>query len=67
MAQGPASKPFVVPSKMQDLAGTIGTLAGGADMAADDAPMEEKPRRITAPNGGANRRSRNLERRPPVE
>ena len=65
MAQGPASKLFVVPSEIQDLAGTIGALAGGAGMAAEDAPAEEKPRRITAPNGEANRRS--LERRPPVE
>jgi regulator of protease activity HflC (stomatin/prohibitin superfamily) len=65
MAQGPASKLFVVPSEIQDLAGTIGALAGGAGMAAEDGPAEEKPRRITAPNGEANRRS--LERRPPVE
>ena len=34
-------------------------------MAAEDSPMEEKPRSITAPNGEANRR--NPERRPPVE
>ena len=33
MAQGPASKLFVVPSEVQDLAGTIGALAGGASMA----------------------------------
>ena len=36
MAQGPASKLFVVPSEIQDLAGTIGALAGGASMANDD-------------------------------
>jgi regulator of protease activity HflC (stomatin/prohibitin superfamily) len=65
MAKGPASKLFVVPSEIQDLAGTIGALAGGAGMAAEDGPAGEKPRRITAPNGEANRRS--LERRPPVE
>ena len=65
MAKGPASKLFVVPSEIQDLAGTIGALAGGAGMAAEDGPAGEKPRRITAPNGEANRR--NPERRPPVE
>ena len=36
MAQGPASKLFVVPSEIQDLAGTIGALAGGANMANED-------------------------------
>ena len=36
MAQGPASKLFVVPSEIQDLAGTIGALAGGASMANED-------------------------------
>ena len=36
MAQGPASKLFVVPSEIQDLAGTIGALAGGAGMANED-------------------------------
>ena len=30
MAKGPASKLFVVPSEIQDLAGTLGALAGGA-------------------------------------
>jgi len=65
MAKGPASKLFVVPSEIQDLAGTIGALAGGASMAAEEGPTEEKPGRITAPNGEAARRS--LERRPPVE
>ena len=36
MAQGPASKLFVVPSEIQDLAGTIGALAGGAGIANED-------------------------------
>lgn len=36
MAKGPASKLFVVPSEIQDLAGTIGALAGGASMANED-------------------------------
>ena len=36
MAQGPASKLFVVPSEIQDLAGTIGALAGGASLASED-------------------------------
>jgi hypothetical protein len=65
MAKGPASKLFVVPSEIQDLAGTIGALAGGAGLAAEDGPAEEMPRRINAPNGEAGRRS--LERRPPAE
>ena len=66
MAKGPASKLFVVPSEIQDLAGTIGALAGAAGMASeDDKKEEEKPRRLTAPNGEPTRRS--LERRPPAE
>ena len=65
MAKGPASKLFVVPSELQDLAGTLGALAGGASMASEDGPNDEKPRGINAPNGEAARRS--LERRPPVE
>lgn len=36
MAQGPASKLFVVPSEVQDLAGTISALAGGAGLANED-------------------------------
>ncbi len=36
MAQGPASKLFVVPSEIQDLAGTISALAGGASLANED-------------------------------
>lgn len=63
MAQGPASKLFVVPSEIQDLAGTIGALAGGASLASEDGP-KEKPR-LTARNGETGRRS--LEPRPTVE
>ena len=63
MAKGPASKLFVVPSEIQDLAGTIGALAGAAGITSeDDDKEEEKPRRLTAPNGETPRRS--LERRP---
>jgi regulator of protease activity HflC (stomatin/prohibitin superfamily) len=52
MAKGPASKLFVVPSEIQDLAGVIGTLAGGAGMAAADGkPEETEQRRLSAPNG----------------
>ena len=42
MAQGPASKLFVVPSEIQDLAGTIGALAGGAGMANEDSDNGER-------------------------
>lgn len=42
MAQGPASKLFVVPSEIQDLAGTIGALAGGASMANEDGGNGER-------------------------
>jgi regulator of protease activity HflC (stomatin/prohibitin superfamily) len=65
MAQGPASKLFVVPSEIQDLAGTIGALAGGAGMVSENDEKKEEPRRITAPNGESPRRS--LERRPTTE
>jgi regulator of protease activity HflC (stomatin/prohibitin superfamily) len=55
MAKGPASKLFVIPSEIQDLAGTISTLAGGAGLASED--ENDKPREIKPPqkNGGANR------------
>jgi regulator of protease activity HflC (stomatin/prohibitin superfamily) len=36
VAKGPASKLFVVPSELQDLAGAVGALAGGAAMAGED-------------------------------
>jgi regulator of protease activity HflC (stomatin/prohibitin superfamily) len=35
VAKGPASKLFVIPSELQDLAGTISTLAGGASLASE--------------------------------
>jgi regulator of protease activity HflC (stomatin/prohibitin superfamily) len=50
VAKGPASKLFVVPSELQDLAGTIGTLAGGAAMVSDDS-KEPKERGLSNPNG----------------
>jgi hypothetical protein len=50
VAKGPASKLFVVPSELQDLAGTIGTLAGGAAIASEDS-KEPKERRLSNPNG----------------
>lgn len=46
VAKGPASKLFVIPSELQDLAGTIGALAGGAAIASEDS----KPERLE-PNG----------------
>jgi regulator of protease activity HflC (stomatin/prohibitin superfamily) len=42
MAKGPASKLFVIPSEIQDLAGTIGTLAGGASLANEDGETERR-------------------------
>ena len=45
MAQGPASKLFVVPSEIQDLAGTIGALAGGASLASEDGAKTEGKQR----------------------
>src|SRR5829696_2235159 len=55
MAQGPASKLFVVPSEIQDLAGTLGALAGGAALAAEDgAKGESKQRRLDAPGDRPN-------------
>jgi regulator of protease activity HflC (stomatin/prohibitin superfamily) len=42
VAKGPASKLFVVPSELQDLAGAIGTLAGGAAMASEDSKEPEE-------------------------
>ncbi|CAA9462604.1 MAG: Protein QmcA (possibly involved in integral membrane quality control) [uncultured Rubrobacteraceae bacterium] len=52
MAQGPASKLFVVPSELQDLAGTISTLAGGAAMVGEDS-NKPKDRRLPKTNGEA--------------
>lgn len=67
MAKGPASKLFVVPSEIQDLAGAIGALAGGASLASEGDKEDEykETPRLTAPNGGTPRRS--LGRRPTVE
>ena len=52
MAKGPASKLFVVPSELQDLAGTISTLAGGAAMVGEDS-NKPKDRRLPTTNGEA--------------
>jgi regulator of protease activity HflC (stomatin/prohibitin superfamily) len=41
MAKGPASKLFVIPSELQDLAGTIGALAGGAGLANENGAFQE--------------------------
>jgi hypothetical protein len=55
MAQGPASKLFVVPSEIQDLAGTLGALAGGASLAGEDGSKgEREQRRLNAPDGRPN-------------
>jgi len=55
MAQGPASKLFVVPSEIQDLAGTIGALAGGASLAGEDnSKGESEQRRPGAPDRRQN-------------
>jgi regulator of protease activity HflC (stomatin/prohibitin superfamily) len=50
MAKGPASKLFVIPSEIQDLAGTIGALAGGAGLANENGPESEQ-HRLNAPDG----------------
>jgi hypothetical protein len=42
MAKGPASKLFVVPSEIQDLAGAVGALAGGASLASEDGTEGER-------------------------
>jgi regulator of protease activity HflC (stomatin/prohibitin superfamily) len=49
MAKGPASKLFVVPSEIQDLAGTLGALAGGASLAGEDGPQVEGEQRRLQP------------------
>src|SRR5919106_3061055 len=51
MAKGPASKLFVVPSEIQDLAGKLGALAGGASLASED---EGEQSRIQARGAGPN-------------
>ena len=57
MAKGPASKLFVIPSEIQDLAGAVGALAGGAGLAnEDDAPEDGSDRpRLEASDGTATR------------
>jgi regulator of protease activity HflC (stomatin/prohibitin superfamily) len=52
MAKGPASKLFVVHSELQDLAGTISTLAGGAAMVGEDS-NKPKDRQLPTTNGEA--------------
>jgi regulator of protease activity HflC (stomatin/prohibitin superfamily) len=52
VAKGPASKLFVVPSELQDLAGAVGALAGGAAMAGEDSNKRED-RRFPTTNGEA--------------
>src|SRR5688500_4147391 len=57
MAKGPASKLFVIPSEIQDLAGTIGALAGGASLAGEDgSESAEEQHRLNAPGGESTRR-----------
>jgi regulator of protease activity HflC (stomatin/prohibitin superfamily) len=51
MAKGPASKLFVIPSEIQDLAGAVGALAGGASMAAEDGTTGENERRSLGASG----------------
>jgi hypothetical protein len=51
----------VIPSEIQDLAGTIGTLAGGASLANEDG-SESDQRRLDTPNGETDRGG--VERRP---
>src|ERR687889_251921 len=55
MAKGPASKLFVVPSEIQDLAGKLGALAGGASLAGEDGSQDEgEQSRIQARGAGPN-------------
>ena len=44
VAKGPASKLFVIPSELQDLAGAVSTLAGGAAMVGEDSKRSEDQR-----------------------
>jgi regulator of protease activity HflC (stomatin/prohibitin superfamily) len=50
VAKGPASKLFVIPSELQDLAGAVSTLAGGAAMVGEDSKRSED-RRFPTTNG----------------
>jgi regulator of protease activity HflC (stomatin/prohibitin superfamily) len=56
MAKGPASKLFVVPSEIQDLAGAVGTLAGGASMATEEGSKGAEGRLPARRNGEPNLR-----------
>lgn len=51
MAAGSANKLFVVPSELQDLAGAVSALAGGAAMAADDSKKDALPGRNNGMDG----------------
>jgi regulator of protease activity HflC (stomatin/prohibitin superfamily) len=54
MAKGPASKLFVIPSEIQDLAGAVGALAGGASLANEDGTEgEREQRRLGAAEEGS--------------
>ncbi len=54
MAKGPASKLFVIPSEIQDLAGAVGALAGGASLANEDGTEgEREQRRLSAAEEGS--------------
>jgi regulator of protease activity HflC (stomatin/prohibitin superfamily) len=57
MAKGPASKLFVIPSEIQDLAGAVGALAGGAGLANEDGPEGEREQRRLDASDGAPARS----------
>src|SRR5919202_601761 len=56
MEKRPASKLFVVPSELQDLAGTIGALAGGASLASEGSKGSEARPGLDVPNGEPFRR-----------
>ena len=57
MAKGPASKLFVIPSEIQDLAGAVSTLAGGAGLANEDgSESAEEQHRLNSPSGESTRR-----------
>ncbi len=45
MAKGEANKLFVIPSELQDLAGVVGALAGGASMASEKSEGNSKERK----------------------
>ncbi|MGH3090161.1 MAG: SPFH domain-containing protein [Rubrobacteraceae bacterium] len=45
MAKGEANKLFVIPSELQDLAGAVGALAGGASMASEKSEDNSRERK----------------------